>query len=369
MNTLQKLIPNSVFLTQVVILLCTLASPAQEVMQLSSAVWKLTSEYYRIDTITDDRTEKSSVGKIVQSGTSRSIRLNTSLPAALKAHLSPALSEKSENTVPLRFSIDKFFITDLVTGTAKHKITAELTYKFYREIDGKQQLLYESSLKPVLTATGNRPPGVFEKIIEESLAEVFSQFDQWTKKNHSNPYFMNHIVVRFENDGAYRDNTARDTLRWRNDYKLNWADFQGKDANSSPFSAQSNCIYTLKTIPNFSHDTLYVTEILHPCFTRRASWVKPDAHQDSLLMHEQLHFDLCELYARKFRKRLAEQPLSLLQFDNQIRSTFEAIWKEYGDAQQLYDQETEHGIVRQKQNKWLVNVAAELELLKEFGSD
>lgn len=356
-------------LTQVVIFISTFSLLAQESLQLSPAKWKLSTERYRITWISDDRKDKSTVVKIIQAGKTKTIRFKSDLSTALKNHLEGAITTSGTISVPLKISIERMSITDLVTGTTKHKITADICIKFYREIDSVPQLLYESSMKPVLTATGNRPPGVFENLLAESLEETFEQFNEWTKKNHDNPYFMNHVAVRFQNDGTFSQTAVSDTLRWHKDYRLTWDDFQGSDNGQSPFSAQSNCIYTLKTIPSFSNDTLYVTEVLHACFTKKASWVKDDSHQDSLLMHEQLHFDLCELYGRKFRKRLSEQSLSLLKFDDEIKRIFEATWKEYSTAQQLYDAETEHGIIREKQDQWINNVREELEEISEFACE
>lgn len=366
MKSYCKMVIKTALLTQVVILFGSYTLSAQEILQLPQPSWTLSPVHFHIVVVTDDRTDRTTVGRILQAGKTTPLRFSTSPEAALQAHLSSALTFKESNTAPLRFSIDKLFFTDMVSSPNKHKITGEINFKFYREIDGKPYLLYEAGSKPVMTAYGNRPPGIFEKLIAESVAQVFKQFEQWTTTNHNNPYFMNQVVVRFKNDDAFNENKQSDTLRWRKDYHLNWSDFQGKDESNSPYSAQSNCIYTLKTIPDFSNDTLYITEVLHPCFTRKASWVKPDALQDSLLLHEQLHFDLCELYGRKFRQRLKTLDFSLLQFDAQIKSTFESIWKEYGDAQRMYDAETEHGIIREKQNEWIIKVENELEQLREF---
>lgn len=366
MKSIYKFSIKAALLTQVVILCATYSLLAQETLQLPKPGWTLSPSYFRIVTITDDRTDRSAVGKIIQSGKTTTLRFATTPEAALEAHIASAVISNEENKAPLRFSIDKLFFTDVVSNPNKHKITGEINFKFYREIDGKPYLLYEAGSKPVMTATGTRPPGIFEKLIAESVADVFKQFEKWTTTNHNNPYFMNHVTVRFENDGAFSEGKQADTLRWREDYKLKWTDFEGKGDINSPYSAQSNCIYTLKTIPDFSNDTLYITEVLHPCFTRKASWVKHDALQDSLLIHEQLHFDLCELYGRKFRQRLKTLDFSLLQFDAQIKSTFESIWKEYGEAQRLYDAETEHGIIREKQNEWITNVARELEELRDY---
>lgn len=122
------------------------------------------------------------------------------------------------------------------------------------------------------------------------------------------------------------------------------------------------------TEPVFSNDTLYIRETIRPCFTRQASWVKSDSKQDTLLMHEQGHFDLCELYGRRFRKSVQAMTLSLTGFDREINTLFQETWRAYQVEQDRYDRETEHGLITAVQLQWQALVADELEKLKEFAS-
>ena len=50
-------------------------------------------------------------------------------------------------------------------------------------------------------------------------------------------------------------------------------------------------------------------------FYPNESWYKPDVCNNLILSHEQLHFDITELHARKFR-----QMVSNTRFTNKIRS-------------------------------------------------
>lgn len=105
------------------------------------------------------------------------------------------------------------------------------------------------------------------------------------------------------------------------------------------------------------------------CFAKKESWVHPDKKEAPLLTHEQLHFDICELFVRKLRKKISETPLSLLNSDNQIKALFEESWNAYQVNQNLYDEETEHGLIEAAQKKWINNVKEELNTLAEFARD
>ena len=56
--------------------------------------------------------------------------------------------------------------------------------------------------------------------------------------------------------------------------------------------------------------------------SKPASWVKPDKLQDGLLAHEQLHFDICELYARRMRDRFTQSSPGLLTYDSVLKTIF-----------------------------------------------
>ena len=70
--------------------------------------------------------------------------------------------------------------------------------------------------------------------------------------------------------------------------------------------------------------------------------------QPGLFLQEQAHFDLCEVYARRLRKRVADSNYKL-DMDNAIFEVFEA----FKQRQKLYDKETNHSRNKEKQVEWL----------------
>ena len=86
-------------------------------------------------------------------------------------------------------------------------------------------------------------------------------------------------------------------------------------------------------------------------FYPNESWYKPDICDDFILGHEQLHFDISELFARKMRRKLRRTSFS----DNvkaEIRKIYKDILKELKDYQELYDWETDFSRNREKQLEW-----------------
>lgn len=83
--------------------------------------------------------------------------------------------------------------------------------------------------------------------------------------------------------------------------------------------------------------------------------------------HEQLHFDIAELYARKMRKEIQKLKLikgTIAQFD--YRRIHKKIFKEYLEYQKKYDTETDFSRTLSKQKNWEISVAKQLQGLEKF---
>ncbi|MFM8431873.1 MAG: hypothetical protein ACKOA1_03660 [Bacteroidota bacterium] len=334
-------------------------------LDLGKADWTIYSRYFHLTGVTDGRSTKSPLGKITGAKPGE-FTIDPDLATALSEHLDGCITADTSTTAGLMLLVDRFKISDAVSGL-RHSVSMEFHLKLVRLIDGQVISVYESTLKPSFTGTGtDAPAGFYEDPIRNSLKSFFEGFDKWIQKGYEAPHFMNHVVVFFEDEKKWDNRTEGDTILWSEDYKLKWSDFLGKDDKNSPYSAQSNCVYTLMTTPEYRTDTFLIRESIQPVLTRGASWVKKDALQDTLLMHEQLHFDICELYARKFRSDLARTQLGLLSFDRQINELFRKAVTEYGVRQSLYDRETEHGTISAEQIRWMTMIRQELEELSEF---
>jgi len=99
------------------------------------------------------------------------------------------------------------------------------------------------------------------------------------------------------------------------------------------------------------------------------SWVKSDEKSDDLLRHEQGHFDIAEVYARKFRKKLKEEGKEICKSKDpktEIDNRFNDIEEEWGATADKYDSETKHGADRDKQKEWDEKIQKCLDELKDY---
>lgn len=151
-------------------------------------------------------------------------------------------------------------------------------------------------------------------------------------------------------------------IAWTKERKLVWTDFKGTPERNDKESAgtTSGIYYNY----SFSGDSIRIS--IGSYFDRLNSFVIVDDTTDNLLKHEQGHFDLSELYARKFRK--------YLHFIGKINSDsfgpqIKILSARYSDSldreQDLYDKETEHSKNKTEQKNWNTKI---LKMLKEYGN-
>ncbi|MGB5507543.1 DUF922 domain-containing protein, partial [Robiginitalea sp.] len=89
------------------------------------------------------------------------------------------------------------------------------------------------------------------------------------------------------------------------------------------------------------------------------SWYHPELSNAGVLMHEQLHFDITELYARKMRKILSERTFSG-NVRGDVRQIFSKINRELKAFQDRYDLETDFSRNREAQQQWNKRIAEKL---------
>lgn len=156
--------------------------------------------------------------------------------------------------------------------------------------------------------------------------------------------------------------TSTDMIYWSEDYKLTWDDFKAQPdfsiKNASALS--SSGIVHSKGCKN----GIIIYEVLS-YFEKNESWVKEEARTDYHLEHEQIHFDITELYARKLRKALSKEKFKCgqeVEFEAFV-SQFITNWHQ---AQHNYDATSQHSIDKEVQAEWTKQVEIELNLLDEF---
>lgn len=157
-------------------------------------------------------------------------------------------------------------------------------------------------------------------------------------------------------------------LSWNESYELSWIDFKGKPNNTVSATAVtvSGISFGFSISESNSQPISFTTEV-HAHFYPEKSWFKPMLANNHVLGHEQLHFDITELHARKFR-----QQISKLKISNTIKNDLSNLRNEINKAlekmQNNYDTETNFSRQVEFQSKWQLYIDEELEKLSKYKS-
>ncbi|MBC7861719.1 MAG: hypothetical protein IAF38_02020 [Bacteroidia bacterium] len=150
-------------------------------------------------------------------------------------------------------------------------------------------------------------------------------------------------------------------LIWSKSKPPQWEDFMGQPDAHSDFKAYTSFYISWKT--EIKDDTLIVS--MNNFFEKNLSWVKEDRRKE-LLLHEQFHFNISEVYTRIMRKNISELKLKREDIQSSIDKEFKHQHFLLGGYTIKYDKETKHGLLPEKQKEWETKIAAQLDEYKDF---
>jgi len=158
-----------------------------------------------------------------------------------------------------------------------------------------------------------------------------------------------------------------ESMTWTETKKLNWSDFKSApDPNSDAVALTASGItfgYSIRTTTRNRVVDYKATVESH--FYPNKSWYLKGKADDHILAHEQLHFDITELYARMFREQLSK-----LKPNQNLKSQLRRLHKSTNEAldktQKRYDLECNHSMNPEMQKKWELFIELELKKLDMF---
>ena len=95
-------------------------------------------------------------------------------------------------------------------------------------------------------------------------------------------------------------------FNWDSRKPLNWSDFRGTPDRQSKFAASANTGMSHSYVISPDGVLIKNASKVKAHFYPYLSWYVPKLINETTLGHEQTHFDISELHARKLRKTIAE---------------------------------------------------------------
>ena len=166
-------------------------------------------------------------------------------------------------------------------------------------------------------------------------------------------------ILNYFNDSSIEPQN----IIWIKEIKLKWSDFKGAPKENTVLAAVSSVGISYKEI---SHSIdKYFFEV-NAEFEKNKSWVWVKKASDSILVHEQGHFDLAEIYARKMRQGLISN-----QFQFTRKNIIQEIHKVldlYADSLSIMHQNYDLAFSKNydKQKEWNLYIEKELQFLEKY---
>lgn len=188
-----------------------------------------------------------------------------------------------------------------------------------------------------------------EPAIRKVLVNSLKYIHNWMRRESAtNILLAKGLKLSFRN---YNEQDA-DTVYYQKARSLSFNDFQAKPPQNTRFQAA--------IFPSFGYDMqrelkgglIQVQIVLKVYMIRSASWAFPMIKSTYSLNHEQRHFDLVKIISERFKAKLLSERLNPDNYEGIINFEYLESYREMNRLQQKYDQETNHGINKAKQDEW-----------------
>ena len=159
---------------------------------------------------------------------------------------------------------------------------------------------------------------------------------------------------------GFAQQNSNSILYWSKDKKLSWSDYLASPDSKSDAAA---CTTTQLTVEYLFSKNKFSFRI-KSFFIKSTSWGRHKT--EFILSHEQGHFDIAEIFARKLNKELSEYQFNNKTYQKDLKDIYDEIVAAKTAMQDEYDFETNHSINKEKQNEWLIKIERILQIYQQW---
>ena len=151
------------------------------------------------------------------------------------------------------------------------------------------------------------------------------------------------------------------SLQWSAARRLSWEDFKSRpDHNSTNAALTSSAVsfsYSYDSEKGFSYTIACL-------FQKNSSWGK--IKTEYILAHEQGHFDIAEIFARRLNKLMKAYSFNPATAQKEVPAIYQQVMTDLAAMQNQYDSETDFSRDKEQQAVWSLKIHSTLENLKAF---
>lgn len=152
-------------------------------------------------------------------------------------------------------------------------------------------------------------------------------------------------------------------IQWSADKPLKREDFKGKIFHKN---AVASTVYSIqREVSKVKEGSVLIS--IKTYFFCDKSWMLKDTCGNDVILHEQKHFDIAEIFARKLRRSAQKiEAKNLKDAEYKLDSLYKMISQAMDVYQDTYDTETDHSIKTAQQKKWSQKISSNLHELDAY---
>jgi hypothetical protein len=321
---------------------------------------KFRSNYYYLGEIFDNREVNTSpLGYIYKEGTifPASFVLPNGLINYLKTNLDTEMINKRDPYF-LNLSLNRLLFSEKLDQEMSVNGQFDFSGSFFINIGEDSITVFPFKYTVKYKRPVNERGNLYEQL-QSKMNDLNIRIENWFKKNYAvNQKLARHVTVRTSDFTPIK--VDNDTLYYHQ-RKINIDDFTPLKKRTSSFAAAIFTSMGYQSEVSMSNDTVYLDFAIKVYQIKGMSWVLEEANSKVVLEHEQIHFDITQLVAEKFKERLREEALPAQDYDSRIQFLYLDYYRMINRMQNSYDNETKHGLDKDEQTKWQKTVRNELD--------
>lgn len=159
---------------------------------------------------------------------------------------------------------------------------------------------------------------------------------------------------------CFAQDKDEELIDWKPSRQLTWSDYKSNPDPNSDAAASTTTYLGIE----YHIDEKSFTWKIQCRFSKTKSW--GSSKTDFILNHEQGHFDIAEIFARKLNKKISEYHFNKSSFRKDLSTIYDGITAEKEAFQDLYDNETDHSRKKEEQAEWLKKIERMLNEFKDY---
>jgi hypothetical protein len=323
---------------------CVFAAHAldRNVIQLKQEHIGYAPKSFYISDVVDDREGNTAIGTISGGGGKEKLTFQNDAATSLKSFIEQHVTQ-DKTTQAIVLHISKMDIDVRTTGETR-QVNAAMAFIFYAA--GKKVLELSGEGEGQMDEDA---ADYIESFIRKTIENNLKRFDNWWMENRGKIATQSTVKA---NVTIGRSTDKPNCIVYSLQRPLSIADFTGPVEGDVPELAATFSGIGMGYGGKTENGQVVLNVTITPYFDRSQSWFKEAGKNPRVLAHEQAHFDITAIKACELAETIRHTPFTQENYEQLMQQLQKQNAKDANEEESTYDNETNHGIIEDKQIEW-----------------